>query len=42
MHVRHFLEGVFILHGSIHEQHRKNIDGVLFNINFEKAYNKVK
>jgi hypothetical protein len=39
---RHILEGVVILHETIHELHRKKMDGVLFKIDFEKAYNKVK
>jgi mannosylglycoprotein endo-beta-mannosidase len=39
---RHILEGVVVLHETIHELHRKNMDGVLFKIDFEKAYDKVK
>jgi hypothetical protein len=39
---RHILEGVVVLHETIHELHRKNLDGVIFNIDFEKAYDKVK
>jgi hypothetical protein len=39
---RHILEGVVVLHETIHELHRKKIDGVLFKIDFEKAYDKVK
>jgi hypothetical protein len=39
---RHILEGVVVLHESIHELHRKKLDGVLFKIDFEKAYDKVK
>jgi hypothetical protein len=35
------LEGVFILHETIHELLRKKLDGVLFKINFEKAYDRV-
>jgi hypothetical protein len=31
-----------ILHETIHELHRKKMDGVLFKIDFEKAYDKVK
>jgi hypothetical protein len=38
---RHILEGVVILHESIHELHRKKLDGVLLKIDFEKAYDKV-
>jgi hypothetical protein len=40
--VRNILEGVVVLHETIHELHRKKIDGVLFKIDFEKAYDKVK
>jgi hypothetical protein len=39
---RHILEGVVILHETIHELHRKKMDGVLLKIDFEKAYDKVK
>jgi hypothetical protein len=39
---RHILEGVVILHETIHEMHSKKLDGVLFKIDFEKAYDKVK
>jgi hypothetical protein len=39
---RHILEGVVVLHEMIHELHRKKMDGVLFKIDFEKAYDKVK
>lgn len=39
---RHILEGVVVLHETIHELHRKKLDGVLFKIDFEKAYDKVK
>jgi hypothetical protein len=38
---RHILEGVIILHETIHEHHRNNMDGVLFKIDFEKDYDKV-
>ena len=38
---RHILEGVVVLHESIHELHTKKLDGVLFKIDFEKAYDKV-
>jgi hypothetical protein len=36
------LEGVVILHETIHELHRKKLDRVLFKIDFQKAYDKVK
>jgi hypothetical protein len=39
---RNILEGVVILHETIHELHRKKMDGVLFKIDFKKAYDKVK
>jgi hypothetical protein len=39
---RNILEGVVILHDTIHELHRKKMDGVLFKIDFKKAYDKVK
>jgi hypothetical protein len=39
---RHILEGVVILHKTIHEFHWKKMDGVLFKIDFENAYDKVK
>ncbi|KAK1692257.1 hypothetical protein QYE76_008954 [Lolium multiflorum] len=39
---RHILEGVVVLHETIHELHRKKMDGVIFKIDFEKAYDKVK
>jgi hypothetical protein len=34
------LEGVVVLHETIHELHQKKMDGVLFKIDFEKAYDK--
>jgi uncharacterized protein (DUF952 family) len=42
MQGQHILEGVVVLHETIHELHRKKIDGVLFKIDFEKVYDKVK
>ena len=39
---RNILEGVVILHETIHELKSKKLDGVLFKIDFEKAYDKVK
>jgi hypothetical protein len=36
------LEGVVVLHETIHELHRKKLDGVIFKIDFEKAYDNVK
>ena len=39
---RNILEGVIILHESIHELQRKKLDGVIIKLDFEKAYDKVK
>src|SRR6266540_4947971 len=39
---RNILEGVVILHETIHEMHRKKLRGVILKIDFEKAYDKVK
>jgi hypothetical protein len=36
------LEGVVVMHETIHELHSKKLDGVLIKIDFEKAYDKVK
>jgi exonuclease III len=38
---RHILEGVVVLHETIHELHRNKLDGVLLKLDFEKAYDKV-
>jgi hypothetical protein len=35
---RHILQGVVVLHETIHKLHRKKMNGVLLNIDFEKAY----
>ena len=35
------MEGVVILHETIHELHTKKQDSVIFKIDFEKAYDKV-
>ena len=39
---RNIRERVVILHETIHELHTKKRDGVIFKIDFEKAYDKVK
>ena len=39
---RFIMEGVVVLHESIHEMHRKKVDGVILKLDFEKAYDKVK
>ena len=38
----YILEGVTILHETILELHRKKLNGVIFKVGFEKAYDKVK
>ena len=39
---RNILEGVVVLHETVHEIHRKKLSGVILKIDFEKAYDKVK
>jgi hypothetical protein len=39
---RHIFEGVVVLHETVHELHHTKLDGVLFKIDFEKSYDKVK
>ena len=39
---RNIMEGVVILHETMHELHRKNKSAVIFKIDFEKAYDNVK
>jgi hypothetical protein len=39
---RNIMEGMIILHETIHELHRKKQNGVILEIEFEKAYDKVK
>ena len=41
MQGRNILDGVVILHETVHEMHRKNMSGVEFKIDFEKAYDRV-
>jgi hypothetical protein len=36
------MEGVVVLREKMHEMHRKKQDGVIFKVDFEKAYDKVK
>jgi hypothetical protein len=38
---RNILEGVVILHETIHEMHKKKKNGVILKLDFEKAYDKV-
>jgi hypothetical protein len=42
MQGRNILDGVAILHETVHELHSKKMNGVILKIDFEKAYNKVK
>ena len=42
MQGRHILDGVVILHETVHELHQKKLNGVVLKIDFEKAYDKVK
>ncbi|WVZ94779.1 LOW QUALITY PROTEIN: hypothetical protein U9M48_040637 [Paspalum notatum var. saurae] len=37
---RNILDGVVILHETLHEMKRKKVNGVVLKLNFEKAYNK--
>jgi hypothetical protein len=39
---RNIMEDAIILHETLHELHTKKQDGVIFKIDFEKAYDKVK
>ena len=41
MQGRNILDGVVVLHETVHELHRKKLNGVIFKIDFEKAYDKV-
>ncbi|WVZ88220.1 hypothetical protein U9M48_034764 [Paspalum notatum var. saurae] len=38
---RNIMEGAVVLHETLHELHRKKLNGVIFKIDFEKAYDKV-
>lgn len=39
---RYILEGVVTLHETLHELHRKNKDGLILKLDFEKAYDKIR
>jgi hypothetical protein len=41
MSERNIMEGVMVLHETIHELHRKNMSGVILKLDFEKVYDKV-
>jgi hypothetical protein len=36
------MEGVVILHETIHEMHKKKLRGVILKFDFEKTYDKVR
>jgi hypothetical protein len=38
---RNIVEGVVVLHETIHELHKKKGNGVILKLDFEKAYDKV-
>jgi hypothetical protein len=38
---RFILDSVTLLHETLHCMHRKKKSGVLFNVDFEKAYDKI-
>jgi hypothetical protein len=38
---RNIMEGVIVLHETIHEMHRKKENGLIFKFDFEKAYDKI-
>jgi hypothetical protein len=38
---RNIMEGVVILHETLHVIHRKKISGAIFKIDIQKAYDKV-
>jgi hypothetical protein len=42
MEGRSILDGVAILHETIHELHQKMLRGMILKIDFEKTYDKVK
>jgi hypothetical protein len=39
---RNIMEGIVILHETIHELHRRKQNGVILKFDFEKAYDKIK
>jgi hypothetical protein len=38
---RNIMEGVIVLHETLHEMHRKKQSGVILKIDFKKAYDKL-
>jgi hypothetical protein len=41
MKSRHIMEGVCVLHEVLHEVKKKKLSGILFKVDFEKAYDNV-
>ena len=41
MQGRNILDGMAIIHETVHEMHRRKLNGVILKIDFEKAYDKV-
>lgn len=39
---RDILEGVIVLHKTIHELHKEKMNNLILKLNFEKVYDKVK
>lgn len=39
---RHILEGMVVLHETLHEIHSKKLDGIVFKVDFKKEYDKLK
>jgi hypothetical protein len=39
---RNIMEGVIVSHETIHKLHKRKQNGVIFKIDFEKTYDKVK
>jgi hypothetical protein len=35
------MEGVIVLHETLHEMHRKKQSGIILKLDFEKAYDKL-
>jgi hypothetical protein len=42
MQGRTIVDGVVMLHETVHELHSKKLNGVILKLDFEKAYDKVK
>lgn len=39
---QNIIEGVIVLHETIHELHKKKLDGIILKLDFNKAYDKIK